>query len=389
MLNHKEFVFFIVVYILLPVIALPAIIANAISISSKIFILYLSAIPFILLGYYLGEKIENENADKAIIYLSAIASMLLFFKYFLLKLPAILAIFLAFASMLATYYALMNFSTRYPKLSLLISLAILTYLLASYGFPLKSFNSKLIFGNSPLTYIFFFLFSISYLSLLSKNPKPAYIIASITPILTGYRWQVSALFLAALFLLIDKRKINIKQAFLLISIIFVFFAILSWHFALLKHQNFKIPGYLIISYRAAFTLDVFEEISKHAGEGKGIALFTAPKSKQIVAKKLFGYEHSLTYTLLGGFLYDFGLPAYFFSAIFIGFIFAFLKSKAKKEKKQLLFYVFAGVMVTLVETGIDFAALLFIFNSIWIISLEKSTICLGFFKFFKEYLPVP
>jgi len=360
---------FVVAYIFLPVIGLPAIVTNAISISPETFILYFSAIPLIFLGYYFGGKIESRNVN-GVIYLSVIASMLLFLKYFSLKFSAILAIPLASATMLATYYALTDFSIRYPKSSLLISLSALAYLLASYGFPLKSFNSKLIFGNAPPTYVFYFLFSTTYLSLLSKNPKPAYIVASIIPLLTGYRWQVLALFLAALFLLIDKRKIDVKRTFLLISLIFIFFAILSWHFALLKHQSFKIPSYLIISYRAAFTLSVFEEISKHAGEGKGIALFTAPKSKQIVAKEIFGYEHSLTYTLLGGFLYDFGLPAYFLSAIFTGSIFALLKSKAKKEKR-LLFYIFAGIMVTFVETGIDFGALLLIFNFVWIILLDE------------------
>ena len=183
--------------------------------------------------------------------------------------------------------------------------------------------------------------------------------------LTGYRTTPIAIVLSILITLYYTRNIKFKYQVLflglflviavalLLAIGFIAVQAISW-------QHWSLNPIELVSYRAAFTLNVLGHAisNQFATAGKLFystltGFFTHTDPRVLVGQATLGRNHSITSTIFGPALLDFGLFGMCIQMLLIGFILKTLHSiqKHKKEVYSAFYGILLAQTIIWIETG--------------------------------------
>lgn len=249
------------------------------------------------------------------------------------------------------------------------------------GIPLFSAALKAKAANKIwlLSYIIF-LPSINIL-LAKYNRKSHYILFIIGLALfalTGYRTTPIAIMLSVLITLYYTRDVSFKYILLaIVAIVFVLLAIGFIAVQAISWQSWHLNPIELVSYRAAFTLNILSyAIQKQLSTMGSLfyatltGFFTHTDPRVLVGIATINRNHSITSTIFGPALLDFGIIGMIVQMFLIGLILKTLH--ILQNHKKSIFTAFYGILmaqtIIWIETGpTDVVVWLFYLISIFII----------------------
>jgi len=213
-----------------------------------------------------------------------------------------------------------------------------------------------------ISYIIF-LPSINVL-LARYNRKSHYLLLLIGLVLfalTGYRTTPIAIMLSTLITLYYTRDVDVKYiilailaiAVVLLAVGFIAVQAISW-------QHWSLNPIELVSYRAAFTLNILSKAIENQFATMGnlfyatlTGFFTHSDARVLVGKATLGQVHSITSTIFGPALLDFGIVGMLIQMLLLGFILKTLHSIQNYKKE--VFTAFYGILlaqtIIWIETG--------------------------------------
>ena len=213
-----------------------------------------------------------------------------------------------------------------------------------------------------ISYIIF-LPSINVL-LARYNRKSHYLLLLIGLVLfalTGYRTTPIAIMLSALITLYYTRDVDLKYiilailaiAVVLLSVGFIAVQAISW-------QHWSLNPVELVSYRAAFTLNILSKAIENQFATMGnlfyatlTGFFTHSDARVLVGQATLGQVHSITSTIFGPALLDFGILGMVIQMFLLGLILKTLHSIQNYKKE--IFSAFYGILlaqtIIWIETG--------------------------------------
>ena len=213
-----------------------------------------------------------------------------------------------------------------------------------------------------ISYIIF-LPSINVL-LAGYNRKSHYLLLLIGLVLfalTGYRTTPIAIMLSALITLYYTRDVDVKYiilailaiAVVLLAVGFIAVQAISW-------QHWSLNPIELVSYRAAFTLNILSKAIENQFTTMGnlfyatlTGFFTHSDARVLVGQATLGQVHSITSTIFGPALLDFGIVGMLIQMLLLGFILKTLHSIQNYKKE--IFTAFYGILlaqtIIWIETG--------------------------------------
>ncbi|MBQ6138103.1 MAG: oligosaccharide repeat unit polymerase family protein [Methanobrevibacter sp.] len=249
--------------------------------------------------------------------------------------------------------------------------------LVSFGILLQIINIALL-GGIPLFsatlkakaatkiwLISYIIFLPSINILLAKyNRKSHYLLLIVGLVLfalTGYRTTPIAIMLSALITLYYTRDVDVKYIILailaiaavLLAVGFIAVQAISW-------QHWSLNPIELVSYRAAFTLNVLSKAIENQFTTMGnlfyttlTGFFTHSDARVLVGQATIGRVHSITSTIFGPALLDFGIVGMLIQMFLIGLILKTLHSIQNQSKS--IFTAFYGILlaqtIIWIETG--------------------------------------
>lgn len=197
------------------------------------------------------------------------------------------------------------------------------------GIPL--FNSELkAKAATKIWLISYILFLPSINILLAKFNRKIYYLLLIIGVLlfaiTGYRTTPIAILLSTFITLYYTRDFKLKYQILFISVIVAILVIVGFiAMTAIGTQQWRLNAIELISYRAGFTLKILERaINRQLLTGGSLfyatltGFFTATDPRVLVGQAVLSYNHSITSTIFGPSLLDFGAIGMFIQMFFIG-----------------------------------------------------------------------
>ncbi|MBO7696320.1 MAG: oligosaccharide repeat unit polymerase family protein [Methanobrevibacter sp.] len=213
-----------------------------------------------------------------------------------------------------------------------------------------------------ISYIIF-LPSINLL-LARYNRKSHYLLLLIGLVLfalTGYRTTPIAIMLSALITLYYTRDVDLKYiilailaiAVVLLAVGFIAVQAISW-------QHWSLNPVELVSYRAAFTLNILSKAIENQFATMGnlfyatlTGFFTHSDARVLVGQATLGQVHSITSTIFGPALLDFGILGMVIQMFLLGLILKTLHSIQNYKKE--IFSAFYGILlaqtIIWIETG--------------------------------------
>ena len=213
-----------------------------------------------------------------------------------------------------------------------------------------------------ISYIIF-LPSINLL-LARYNRKSHYILLLIGLVLfalTGYRTTPIAIMLSALITLYYTRDVDLKYiilailaiAVVLLAVGFIAVQAISW-------QHWSLNPVELVSYRAAFTLNILSKAIENQFATMGnlfyatlTGFFTHSDARVLVGQATLAQVHSITSTIFGPALLDFGILGMILQMFLLGLILKTLHSIQNYKKE--IFSAFYGILlaqtIIWIETG--------------------------------------
>ena len=213
-----------------------------------------------------------------------------------------------------------------------------------------------------ISYIIF-LPSINVL-LARYNRKSHYLLLLIGLVLfalTGYRTTPIAIMLSALITLYYTRDVDMKYiilailaiAVVLLAVGFIAVQAISW-------QHWSLNPIELVSYRAAFTLNILSKAIENQFTTMGnlfyatlTGFFTHSDARVLVGQATLGQVHSITSTIFGPALLDFGIVGMLIQMFLLGLILKTLHSIQNYKKE--IFTAFYGILlaqtIIWIETG--------------------------------------
>ena len=213
-----------------------------------------------------------------------------------------------------------------------------------------------------ISYIIF-LPSINLL-LARYNRKSHYLLLLIGLVLfalTGYRTTPIAIMLSALITLYYTRDVDLKYiilailaiAVVLLAVGFIAVQAISW-------QHWSLNPVELVSYRAAFTLNILSKAIENQFATMGnlfyatlTGFFTHSDARVLVGQATLGQVHSITSTIFGPALLDFGILGMILQMFLLGLILKTLHSIQNYKKE--IFSAFYGILlaqtIIWIETG--------------------------------------
>ena len=213
-----------------------------------------------------------------------------------------------------------------------------------------------------ISYIIF-LPSINVL-LARYNRKSHYLLLLIGLVLfalTGYRTTPIAIMLSALITLYYTRDVDVKYiilailaiAVVLLAVGFIAVQAISW-------QHWSLNPIELVSYRAAFTLNILSKAIENQFATMGnlfyatlTGFFTHSDARVLVGQATLGQVHSITSTIFGPALLDFGIVGMLIQMLLLGIILKTLHSIQNYKKE--IFTAFYGILlaqtIIWIETG--------------------------------------
>lgn len=213
-----------------------------------------------------------------------------------------------------------------------------------------------------LSYIIFLPFINILLAKYNRNSHYILVILGLALFaLTGYRTTPIAIALSLFITLYYTREIKLKHqlifigliAVLLLAIGFIAVQAISW-------QHWHLNPIELVSYRAAFTLNVLERAINNQFATAGnlfystlTGFFTHTDPRNLVGMATLGKDHSITSTIFGPALLDFAWIGMIVQMFFIGFVLKSLHTIQKNKKE--VFTAFYGILlaqsIIWIETG--------------------------------------
>ena len=213
-----------------------------------------------------------------------------------------------------------------------------------------------------ISYIIF-LPSINVL-LARYNRKSHYLLLLIGLVLfalTGYRTTPIAIMLSALITLYYTRDVDMKYiilailaiAVVLLAVGFIAVQAISW-------QHWSLNPIELVSYRAAFTLNILSKAIENQFTTMGnlfyatlTGFFNHSDARVLVGQATLGQVHSITSTIFGPALLDFGIVGMLIQMFLLGLILKTLHSIQNYKKE--IFTAFYGILlaqtIIWIETG--------------------------------------
>ena len=177
----------------------------------------------------------------------------------------------------------------------------------------------------------------------------------------GYRTTPIAIMLSALITLYYTRDVDVKYiilailaiAVVLLAVGFIAVQAISW-------QHWSLNPIELVSYRAAFTLNVLSKAIENQFTTMGnlfyttlTGFFTHSDARVLVGQATIGRVHSITSTIFGPALLDFGIVGMLIQMFLIGLILKTLHSIQNHSKS--IFTAFYGILlaqtIIWIETG--------------------------------------
>ena len=179
--------------------------------------------------------------------------------------------------------------------------------------------------------------------------------------LTGYRTTPIAIMLSALITLYYTRDVDVKYiilailaiAVVLLAVGFIAVQAISW-------QHWSLNPIELVSYRAAFTLNILSKAIENQFATMGnlfyatlTGFFTHSDARVLVGQATLGQVHSITSTIFGPALLDFGIVGMLIQMFLLGLILKTLHSIQNYKKE--IFTAFYGILlaqtIIWIETG--------------------------------------
>lgn len=196
--------------------------------------------------------------------------------------------------------------------------------------------------------------------------------------LTGYRTTPIAIMISSLITLNYTRDIDFKYILLaIISIVIVLLTVGFIAVQAISWQNWTLNPIELISYRAAFTLNILSHAIQNQFATMGslfystlTGFFTHTDPRVLVGQATIGRDHSITSTIFGPALLDFGIVGMIVQMFLLGLILKTLHTL--QNHKKSICTAFYGILlaqtIIWIETGpTDVVVWLFYFISIIII----------------------
>lgn len=201
--------------------------------------------------------------------------------------------------------------------------------------------------------------------LLAKyNRKTHYLllfIGLILFVLTGYRTTPIAILLSTFITLYYTRKFETKHQLIFISIIFILFIAIGYiAVKSISGQHWRLGPIELVSYRAGFTLNVFDKITRRQFLTHGTlfystltGFFNSVDPRVLVGQAVLNENHSITSTIFGPATLDFGILGMGLQMFLIGLILKTLHiiQKYKKEVFTAFYALILAQTLIWTETG--------------------------------------
>lgn len=179
--------------------------------------------------------------------------------------------------------------------------------------------------------------------------------------LTGYRTTPIAIMLSALITLYYTRDVDLKYIILaIIAISLVLLAVGFIAVQAISWQHWSLNPIELVSYRAAFTLNILSQAiaNQYATMGNLFyatltGFFTHTDPRVLVGIATIGRDHSITSTIFGPALLDFGILGMIVQMVFIGIILETLHDIQSHEKSifSAIYGILLAQTIIWIETG--------------------------------------
>ena len=265
----------------------------------------------------------------------------------------------------------LSLSNQYSKKEMiLVGLVLLGILLQIIniallgGIPLFSATLKAK-AATKIWLISYIIFLPSINVLLARyNRKSHYLLLLIGLVLfalTGYRTTPIAIMLSTLITLYYTRDVDVKYiilailaiAVVLLAVGFIAVQAISW-------QHWSLNPIELVSYRAAFTLNILSKAIENQFATMGnlfyatlTGFFTHSDARVLVGQATLGQVHSITSTIFGPALLDFGIVGMLIQMFLLGLILKTLHSiqNYKKEILTAFYGILLAQTIIWIETG--------------------------------------
>jgi oligosaccharide repeat unit polymerase len=201
--------------------------------------------------------------------------------------------------------------------------------------------------------------------LLAKyNRKTHYlllIIGLILFVLTGYRTTPIAILLSTFITLYYTRNFETKHQLLFLSVIIILFIAIGFiAVKSISGQHWRIGPLELVSYRAGFTLNIFDKVTRRQFLTHGnlfystlTGFFSSVDPRVLVGQAVLNQNHSITSTIFGPATLDFGLCGMGLQMFLIGLILKSLHiiQKYKKEVFTAFYAIILAQTLIWIETG--------------------------------------
>lgn len=299
----------------------------------------------------------------------------------------LLGVLIGLAFSMILNYGLSIHSRRIPEkipiALILASIGVLVfYFVLLGGFPLLSerlrerANLSIVRAFSYMSFIYGF----SIVASCEKNHKFPILLASIGLLLfslLGFRFEPMGILLT-LTMAYWYRDLLSRRAMLLSLILLAAVVVVVGYM--------KVPSQWILNpietvlYRAGFTLNTLDKILEIAypfGLTHGLASFSPPRSRVIIGLIVYGYNQSITSTLIGAAFLDFGILGIALIMIYFGLMlgtgYNILKNHSDYWCSIVGYLLAASHSLILIESGVDFTMWMFTFF-IWLLYSKFSSL---------------
>ncbi|GEM_PF-4494621 len=328
-----------------------------------------------IMSVRLCEKIPLKFIADFRFQLTILVLIFLFVSFAILKLyhSLFIGVLIGIVFSMILNYGLNIHSREVPKkipiALVLVSISILIfYFIFLGGFPLLSerlrerANLSIVRAFSYMSFIYGFSIIVS----CEKNNKFSISLALIGLLLfslLGFRFEPMGILLT-LTMAYWYRDLLSRKAMLLSLILLAAVIVVVGYM--------KVPSQWILNpietlfYRAGFTLNTLDRILEIAypfGLTHGLASFSPPRSRIVIGLMVYGYNQSITSTLIGAAFLDFGLFGIVLIMIYFGLMlgigYKILKNNPSYWCSIIGYLLAASHSLILIESGVDFTMWLF------------------------------
>lgn len=209
-------------------------------------------------------------------------------------------------------------------------------------------------------------------------------------VLTGYRTTPIAILLSTFITLYYTRNFETKHQLIFILVIIILFILIGFiAIKSISTQHWRIGPLELVSYRAGFTLNIFDKVTRREFLTHGnlfystlSGFFNSVDPRVLVGQAVLNENHSITSTIFGPATLDFGIMGMGIQMFLLGLILKFLYiiQKYKKDIFTAFYAVILAQTLIWIETG-PTDLVVWIFYAICIL-----LIFIGFYKinFFNE-----